>query len=628
VIRLSLSRGAIATATLVLVVLVTGCEAISVTTVEVGQIDVTPRSLELSVGETLGLTATVEDPRGQPLPGRTVVWTTSDPTVASVDSSGRVLGLALGNAAITATSGSAVGSAVVTVGLPAEVVLSADSIAFTTTEGGSAPPPQVIQITNGGGVSLTGIEAFVSYHGSIEGWLASSLSGSTAPATLTLTPLADGLEIGTYTADVEILSARAATSPRTIRVFLRIHSSGPTIGVEPDTIRMVGRPAVTDTLRVFNVGGGTLDGLTVGVQYSGSGARGWLSTTLTSARAPTVLVLTASSASLSAGTYRATVVIGSTNSLVTALDVPVEYLVADAPPSIDLGTSHVSLSAGQGRSTPITTTVAVNNGGSGTLDGLAKAVSYAAGQPRDWLTAAFASTTAPTTMVLSAEVHGLAQGAYDASVEITGNASNSPQLLTVRLTVGPPGSSAPSPPTGLSASVVSATDVDLSWTDVSTNETAFEIESSAGGSAWTRIATEPAGTEAFRVTGLTPDTSYEFRVRACAGSLCSSWAGPVAVTTPKLGKPPKQPTSFQTASVTSSRVDLEWKDASKDESEFRLERASGLFGPWQSLATLAEDTESYSDTTVTSRSFYRYRIAACNLAGCSSFAGPISVFVP
>ncbi len=70
----------------------------------VASVDVTPASSDILVGETVQLTATPRSASGGTLAGRTVTWSSSNTTVASVVSSGVVTGVAAGQATITATS--------------------------------------------------------------------------------------------------------------------------------------------------------------------------------------------------------------------------------------------------------------------------------------------------------------------------------------------------------------------------------------------------------------------------------------------------------------------------------------------------------------------------------------------
>ena len=70
-------------------------------------------------------------------------------------------------------------------------------------------------------------------------------------------------------------------------------------------------------------------------------------------------------------------------------------------------------------------------------------------------------------------------------------------------------------PSGLTATGVSGAQIDLSWTDDSTNETAFYIERSPDGSTgWTEIGSVGANVTTYADTDLTCATTYFYRVRA------------------------------------------------------------------------------------------------------------------
>ena len=80
---------------------------------------VSPATAELTaLGATVQLTAEVRDQNARLMAGATVTWSSSDMSVASVDASGLVSGVAEGMATITANAGEAEGSAEVTVTLP------------------------------------------------------------------------------------------------------------------------------------------------------------------------------------------------------------------------------------------------------------------------------------------------------------------------------------------------------------------------------------------------------------------------------------------------------------------------------------------------------------------------------
>jgi len=77
----------------------------------------------------------------------------------------------------------------------------------------------------------------------------------------------------------------------------------------------------------------------------------------------------------------------------------------------------------------------------------------------------------------------------------------------------PPAGQVPAAPSDLVAVALSATDIQLSWTDNSDNETNFLLEKSSGG-AFVQFNMRGQNVTTFRVTGLTPNTKSSFRVRA------------------------------------------------------------------------------------------------------------------
>src|SRR5438132_884609 len=89
--------------------------AVTITTVPVASVTVSPASASVPVGQTVQLTATPKDASGTPLAGRVVTWASSNMAVATVNGSGVVTGVAAGAATITATSEGKNGTATITV---------------------------------------------------------------------------------------------------------------------------------------------------------------------------------------------------------------------------------------------------------------------------------------------------------------------------------------------------------------------------------------------------------------------------------------------------------------------------------------------------------------------------------
>lgn len=95
----------------------------------VASVTVAPSAPSLVVGGTQQLTATTLDATGATLTGRTIAWTTSDATKATVSSTGLVTAVAGGTATITATSEGKSGTSAVTVTVPVATVTVAPATA-------------------------------------------------------------------------------------------------------------------------------------------------------------------------------------------------------------------------------------------------------------------------------------------------------------------------------------------------------------------------------------------------------------------------------------------------------------------------------------------------------------------
>jgi endoglucanase len=90
----------------------------------------------------------------------------------------------------------------------------------------------------------------------------------------------------------------------------------------------------------------------------------------------------------------------------------------------------------------------------------------------------------------------------------------------------------PAAPTSLSATAVSSSQINLTWTDNAGNESLFRIERSPNGSSgWASVATTGANTTRYSNTGLSGSTAYYYRVRAENATGNSAYSGVVSATT-------------------------------------------------------------------------------------------------
>ncbi len=149
----------------------------------------------------------------------------------------------------------------------------------------------------------------------------------------------------------------------------------------------------------------------------------------------------------------------------------------------------------------------------------------------------------------------------------------------IRLTSLP---SVPAAPSNLTATAVSSSQINLAWTDNSSNETGFKIERKAGsGGTWSQIATVGAGVTSYQNTGLSASTTYYYRVRATNSAGDSAYSNEANATTqaPPVTIP-AAPSGLTATPVSSSQINLSWTDNSSNETGFKIERpARAARGP-------------------------------------------------
>lgn len=90
----------------------------------------------------------------------------------------------------------------------------------------------------------------------------------------------------------------------------------------------------------------------------------------------------------------------------------------------------------------------------------------------------------------------------------------------------------PDTPTNLQAIAVSPAQINLSWSDTSTNEDGLKIEQSLDGTNFTQIAQVLPNTTTYRHTGLFPGTSHTYRVRTYNGGDVSDYSNVAVANTP------------------------------------------------------------------------------------------------
>jgi len=187
---------------------------------------------------------------------------------------------------------------------------------------------------------------------------------------------------------------------------------------------------------------------------------------------------------------------------------------------------------------------------------------------------------------------------------------------------------APQPPTNLSATATSSSQINLSWSAPSDNGgsaiTGYMIERSQdNGNTWSTISSSTGSTSTtYSDSGLVTSTTYSYRVSAINAIGTSSPSNVSSATTSTQLFPPQPPTGLIATAVSSSQVDLSWNVPSDNGGSaitgYKIERSTNG-GAWSIVvANTGSTTTTYADNGLLPLMTYSYRVSAINSIGTSS----------
>ena len=191
-------------------------------------------------------------------------------------------------------------------------------------------------------------------------------------------------------------------------------------------------------------------------------------------------------------------------------------------------------------------------------------------------------------------------------------------------------STAPAAPSFAQATVLSPTQVQLSWHDNSSDEKQFAIERMANGPApWIQIAKVGRNITNYLDSTLTTNSIYSYRIRAIGKFGPSPYCPDFNVATSPLINPLLQSVTLG----STNQVVLSWFNAFSSIDGFKIERAldaNGSPGAWTEIATYSitnANLSSYVDSTVATNTIYWYRVRTFNALGFSPYSNARSVSV-
>ncbi len=193
-------------------------------------------------------------------------------------------------------------------------------------------------------------------------------------------------------------------------------------------------------------------------------------------------------------------------------------------------------------------------------------------------------------------------------------------------TMAPP-ATPPAAPTGLTATALSSSSIQLAWTDNSSDETGFKVErsSTSSTSGFSLVATVGAHTASYTdSTGLAASTTYWYRVYAYNSAGNSSYTNVASAATQSASSVPAAPTLLNATATSSSSIQLVWTDNANNETAYYVERASTCVSAFSQIASLSADAQGYENTGLSASTSYCYRVRAYNGNGYSGYSNTSS----
>lgn len=229
------------------------------------------------------------------------------------------------------------------------------------------------------------------------------------------------------------------------------------------------------------------------------------------------------------------------------------------------------------------------------------------------------------------------------------------------------GGNPPVAPGNLTAEVISSTQIRLQWSDNSDNESGFRIERSFTGEGFEPFSSTETNVTSYTCTGLTPNTTYYFRVKAyndkgdspysnvvnaftssgeatptpsatattettptispaptvsqTATPTSSTTSTPTATPTSSGSATPPAPSGLSATPLSASSIRLTWTDKSSNESGFKIFRGTSGTGVFSMIGSVAANTSTYDSTGLNSGTTYYFKVMAYNTAGDSAYSG-------
>ncbi len=182
---------------------------------------------------------------------------------------------------------------------------------------------------------------------------------------------------------------------------------------------------------------------------------------------------------------------------------------------------------------------------------------------------------------------------------------------------------APAAPTNLAASILSATEVQLDWTDNAINETGFIVERSDNGGAFAVIANLPADAVTYVDGMVAAGNSYTYQVAATSGAGQSGYSNQASVSITV----PDAPLNLSASNITRSGFTLTWEYpfTQPDGFEVQVSTNSNFNSIVQTFPDVGADLTSLAISGLSRNTRYYVRIRGFSAIGIGPWSTTLQV---
>ena len=494
-----------------------------------------------------------------------------------------------------------------------------DTLRFGAPEGSNPTPnTQTLTVRNSGGGTLNWTAS------ENADWMVVAPTSGTLDAgqsaSVAVTVTSNTLAANDYAELITFTDGAASNSPYSVRVELAV-GPVPLIGVSPARLSFsatVGSDPNPNsrTFTVTNTGSGTLN-------WTASEDQSWITSVTPDSGAlgqneSATVTVTVSTASLGAGNYTGPITIADPNAANTPQQVTVTAAVGEQP-SIGLNPSSLSYSATEG-SNPPTQTLTITNVGGGTLQ-------WSASSNQSWLavspTSGQLGHNQSRTVTVTVTSAGLAAGNYSGVLTFTDpNASNSPQTVSVSLTVAPGGlqiQPSPLPVTTLQGENPNPRTISFTITNASSQTLNVSASSSTSWIGSLTVQSPNLGAGQSTTASFSANTVFlgaqagphTGRITVTGGPYTETLDLPLTVLDVSQGGWPAVPDPLSWVSQPPNPVTFQWVNNSNDADFFEIERFY-TGSSWSAYDTIQAPASQYTDPSPPVAQLLQYRIRACS----------------